>query len=98
MAKEKGLSVYANGEKIAAAPNLTKVTGTLDGIALIPYVQRAPVGADKSTHLKVQAVRASHTNTSDTTSGLIQNSTPYAQVMRASNDGRHGRRQAKASG
>jgi len=32
--KGKGLSVYANGVKIAAAPNLTKVTGTLDGIAV----------------------------------------------------------------
>ena len=75
--KGKGLSVYANGEKIAAAPTLTKLTGTLDGIALIPYVQRAPVAADKSTNVKVLAVRASHTNTSDTTSGLIQNSIPY---------------------
>lgn len=75
--KGKGLSVYANGLKIAEAPTLTKVTGTLDGIAVIPYVQRAPIAADKSANLKVLAVRASHTNTSDTTSGLIQNSIPY---------------------
>ena len=75
--KGKGLSVYANGEKIAEAPTLTKLTGTLDGIAPIPYVQRAPAAADKSTHLKVLAARASHTYIADTTSGLIQNSIPY---------------------
>jgi len=38
--KGKGLSVYANGVKIAGAPNLTKATGTLEGIAVIPYVQK----------------------------------------------------------
>ena len=67
----KGLSVYANGVKIAGAPNLTKVTGTLEGIATIPYVQKTPI---------VLAARASYTYSGDTTAGLVQSSTPKSSL------------------